>query len=147
MVAKYMKLKQFFLMLAAALIAPVFLVTTQYVDSRPQSTEDQTARLSTELWKLQGQFSLQDVALTVNARRVWEMHDCNCWGRTQPDVGIIEIMDIRDMPQAIPWSARAAFQNTILQHEVMHVKLTNLGVPGPVQDTLIEGLQPAMIRP
>jgi hypothetical protein len=31
-----------------------------------------------------------------------------------------------------------------VKHEVLHFKLTELGVPGDVQDVLIHGLQPTM---
>jgi hypothetical protein len=116
-----------------------------------ESTEDQTIRLNQELWKLQNQFQLEHSEVVVHAVREKDMLNegkpCKCWGWTNVETNDIAIMDIRDMPMSIPWKERAPFQNLILQHEVLHIVFTQLGMPGPVQDRFIEALQPFMIKP
>lgn len=116
-----------------------------------QSTEAQTIALQPTLWKLQNQFHLTNVDLDVRVVRKSDMRDpdgrwCECWGRNNGE-GYIEIEDFRDMPMSIPWNRRKQFQKEILQHEVMHTVLTDLGVPPQAQDGIIETLRPALVQP
>jgi hypothetical protein len=114
------------------------------------STEDQTARLNQSLWKIQGQFNAREYDFQVKAARVWEMEAQGChndWGCSNLETAQIYIRDVRDMPQSMPWGKREAFQDTVLQHEVMHFVLSADGVPPDFQDKLIHTLQPALVSP
>jgi hypothetical protein len=123
----------------------------RYQDVRLQneSTEAQTERLTKELWKLQNQFGLTKYEAMVHASRTSDMHDCGCLGSTELGVGVpnILIMRTQDMPASIPQEDRIAFQNEVLQHEVMHIVLTEVEVPQDFQDKLIHRLQPSMVKP
>jgi hypothetical protein len=114
----------------------------------PETLEAQQARLDPELWRLQNKFDLTNLYVTLNVKHPAELlcggHPGDCWGETDVETGQIDLISIYDMPAAIPMSARAGFQKKVLEHEVMHLKLTSLGVPSDVQDRLIRGLQPAM---
>ena len=117
-----------------------------------ESTEDQSVRANQELWKIEKQFQLEQWVATVEVKRIWDLsRDCpDVWGCTeiQPEKPPqILLLDTRDYPQSMPQAKRIPWQNHILQHEVMHIKLTELGVPAGAQDGLIYELQPSMIKP
>lgn len=140
----------------SALASATFLLFSvvgfhRYQDYRLQieSADSQTERLTKELWKIQKQFGLSKFQVTVHSAREVDMDNCGCWGSTEISSGppIILIIRTQDMPSSIPQTDRIAFQNEILQHEVMHIVLTSVGVPSDFQDTLIHRLQPSMIKP
>lgn len=116
------------------------------------SIEDQTSRMTQQLWKLEKLYNLTDYAITVQVIRKNEQdfHACaDTWGCTHltEHGDQILISDIRDFPPAWPWEDRTPMQDTILQHEVLHIVFTSLEMPAAVQDQFIHGLQPLMLKP
>jgi hypothetical protein len=94
-------------------------------------------------------FGLQNWWVDITIRRGPDMHEHGVWGDVRADENgyHIEVCATEDYPASIPPKNRVAFQNDIIQHEVMHIRLTQLGVPSQVQDELIEGLLPALRKP
>jgi hypothetical protein len=136
--------------LLLTLIPSILLIASipfglSWYDNRPETTDVQTLRLTKTLWVLQKQFDLTKIRVEVHAVRRQNMGDCHCWGREWDNY--IEVMAVEDMPMSIPWEHRKQFQAEILQHEVMHIVLTNLGIPPDAQDIIIERLRPSEVQP
>lgn len=110
------------------------------------SLQLQTERLNKVLWENQKQFALTHRWVDLAVKHSKDMSCNNCWGDVfNDDHGShIEILAQEDFPPSFPQGKRFNFQKEVLQHEVLHVVLTRLGVPGYAQDDLIEGLRPAM---
>ena len=122
----------------------------QDVHLQNESLDSQSQRLAPELWKIQKQFGVDQYLLTVHAVSAETMLKwCPevCWGATDVQHADIYILRTQDMATSMPQELRVSFQNLILQHEVMHVVLTEIGVPGDAQDTIIRRLQPSLIKP
>ena len=71
------------------------------------------------------------------------------WGDTYFDDGgtHIEIMSIDDMPPYWTTDGKLTFQRRIVQHEVLHIVLTAMGMPDEFQDPIILRLEPEMKKP
>lgn len=151
------------LLVAAVLFGSLISAGSHYVKAgfdyaaEPETIQHQTHRLQPELWKIQKQFGLQHEWMTVSVKSVAEMvfidengvkSPCGCWGMTDTDhLNMITLLSIEDYPESMPWNKRVEFQNTVLQHEVMHIVFTGVGVPGNFQDLLIHRLQPSLPLP
>lgn len=127
-------MKQLFIIL----LFPVLLIAG--------SLDQQTARLSKILWENQKQFKLTEIWVDVKVKHSKDMKCTYCWGDEYNDESgsHIEVMAKEDFPPSFPQGKRDKFQNEILQHEVLHIVMTRLGVPDQAQDGIIEGLRPAM---
>ena len=135
--------------LAGLLVSYGLFLGFVYTDYQ-ESSEDQTLRLTKELWKLEKQYSLIEYGITVQVLRHDDLvNKCGSevFGCTFPDKGEILIRDTRDLFATMPGKERIPFQNSILQHEVLHLVFTKFGMPGDVQDEWIHDLQPYLKKP
>lgn len=110
------------------------------------SLSEQTARLNKALWVNQKLFGLTDLFIVLEVKHPAGMQVQGVWGDMFVKDGLpyVEVVALEDFPPSFPAAKRIAMQNKILQHEVMHIVMTQLGVPDKAQDALIEGLQPGM---
>lgn len=122
-------------------VAPVGLTSHETLGA-------QQARLEPILWQNLTQFGLDHIFFKLEVKHATEMECGACWGDTtfQKYGVLVEILDINDYPESMPESERVTFQKQVVQHEVLHVMLTRLGVPPEVQDRLIEGMIAPGIR-
>ena len=91
-------------------------------------------------------FGITDAKVILAVKRDKDMGNCGCWGKTTftESAAEITIVAVEDLGDGIAEKDRKEFQETIVQHEVMHIKLSMMGVPPQAQDTIILGLQPSL---
>ncbi len=128
-------------------LAALFLISFPFSGtSNPPSLGEQTQALYKQLWNDEKMFGFQNIYIVMNVKHPQDMHEKNVWGDVHFDKGYpeIDIMALEDYPAQMPMKERKVQQRQVLRHELLHIKMEQLGVPGEAQDTLIEALQPYM---
>lgn len=136
-----------FAILAAVLaIGSAFLPTVHI----PESLSAQRWRLQQVLARDQKLFHLEQYATDLEVRHSGQFHSGEeVWGDLYEGQHgfIIEILALEDMPSYWTDEQRKAWQRDVVQHEVLHIVLSEQGVPEDFQDKLIYRLLPEIKKP
>lgn len=128
--------------LLGTLLLTLTAFTSPIIAAKPISAQQK--HIDAYTWQEQKMFNLTGYWIDVKVKPWADMKDKNVWGDTSFDDGgaHIEIADLNSYPASMPESARQAFQDTVLQHEMMHVYMMVKNVPEEIQDKIIYLMQP-----
>lgn len=115
-----------------------------------ESLGEQRWRLQQVLARDQKLFHLEQYAMDLDVVHQGAFHSGEeCWGDLYegPHGFMVEIIAKEDMPPYWTDAQKRAWQRDVVQHEVLHIVLTEQGVPQDFQDKLIYRLLPEMRKP
>lgn len=129
------------------LLAALFFISFPLsCTNKVPSLKEQTQSLYKQLYSDEKLLGLTDVYVVLEVKHPTSMHDKNVWGDVHFETGIpqVEVLALEDFPEQVPWKERKVQQIATVRHELLHIFLYQLGVPGDAQDEIIYKFQPLL---